>query len=77
MNGSQSEVSKSIIFLLSKYGISENELCNKYIICKKITNPPELCDSDIIDIENIKSLLTMRDDIENLEKNYPFRKTRY
>ena len=31
---------------MSKYGIFENELCNKDFIYKKITNLPELCDND-------------------------------
>ena len=71
MNGSQSEVSKSIIFLMSKYGISENELCGEDFIYKKITNLPKLCDNDIINMENIRSLLALRGDIENLEKKLP------
>ena len=62
--GRQSEVYKSIIFLMSKYGISENELCNKDSIYKKITSLPELYDNDIINMENIKSILAMRDYIE-------------
>ena len=69
-NGSQSEVSKSIISLMSNWSISENELCNKDFIYDKITNLPELYDNDIINMENIKLLLAVRDDIENLEKNY-------
>ena len=56
---------KSIIFLMSKYSISENKLCCEDFICKKISNLPELCDNNIINVENIKLLLTMRDDIEN------------
>ena len=57
MNGSQSEVSKNIIFLMSKYHISENELCSEDFIYKKITNFTELCDNDILNMENIITLL--------------------
>ena len=65
---------------------SENEVvrfCGKLImngsqsedfIYKKITNLPELCDNDIINMENIRSLLALRDDIENLEKTTMFTK---
>ena len=74
MKGSQSAVSKSIIFLMSKYGISENEICGEDFIYKRLTNLPELCDNDIINIENIRSLLALRDDIENLEKTTMFTK---
>ena len=53
MNGGQSEVSKTIILLMSKHGIPENELFSEDFIYKKITNLSELCDNDM---ENIKSL---------------------
>ena len=53
MNRSHYEVIKSIIFLMSKYGISENELSSKDFIYKKIANVPELCDNDIIIIISI------------------------
>ena len=68
MNGSQSEISKSIIFLMSLYTISENELCSEDVIYKKITNFPELCDNDIINMENIRSLLALRNDIDMFTK---------
>ena len=59
---------------MSKYGISKNELCGEDFIYKKITNLPELCDNDIINMENIRSLLALRDDIENLENTTMFTK---
>ena len=54
--------------------IPENELCGEDFIYKKITNLSELCDNDFINMENIRSLLALRDDIENLEKTTMFTK---
>ena len=61
---------------MSKYPISKHEICGKDFIHKKITNLPELCDNDIINIEHIRSLLALRDD-RKYRKNYHVHQTRY
>ena len=76
LNGSQPEVSDSVIFFVSKGGISQNELCSQGSLIIQITNLHGSINSDIINIENIASL---RDDveIEHLEGTSMFTKIQY
>ena len=63
-NGSQSTVSKSFNYLAHLYSLSYSQICNVGYATRKIKSLGNSCnEKDFMNIEHIKSLLCMRDNL--------------